>query len=693
MRFPISKLADVTCSNTMISTKLFYRFCGIVTIIALLSVSLFAQDKPVPNTDNIANYLKAVHAPEAWNMGYTGQNVFVGVIDDSIDMYYPDSDFDMTHSFFSDNIETSRAYNTGVIYNNAFFKGLLSTMPTQDEKNTSAVWDSGKVNLTNGDKVSVVGDYHGTSVTGCIAAYDASTNTYGPAYDARIVPIRVDFACQGFNASFSSGISVGNYTFAQAVVYDNENIDIKNNSYGTSMGYIGQDSALTVASIEDARDNNTLLLYSAGNERNKNTYSNNKDCTKRVTNSHPYTITVAATAGANYTGYASFSNYGACVFITAPGSSIPTADRVDVKTNNVFAYPYNKSENYESTTSNNQQGGYSGKRASSFSGTSASCPVATGVLALALDAYKKEYQDQKCDARYIKQLLARTSTKIDTGAGAAEVKWVENAAGISFSHTYGFGQINAEGLINAILHPETVLGGNYDTVTPQTVATFDWSSMTVSSNEFLKYTTTYPSTGNSGGSFYMTTFGISEEELLAAAAEYQSGSAAYVTPNNYQLMADNAVFTDTLTISDDTFLDSGILKQDMEEVVVTLTASATNTTTGFDPRYMQITLDHDGVTSYLAFADPASAQYNVNSITWSFCSNAFWGEDPTGEWTLNVYNTGTDDTFTISDVFSTFYMGKLEASIDPTAAVPEPATWALMVLGVVGLIYWRKRKN
>ena len=673
----------------MLSTKLFYRFCGIVTIVALLSVSHYAQDKAVPT--QYASYLNAVNAPYAWNLGYTGQNVVVGVIDDSIDMNHP---------FFSSNIDTDSAYNTGAIYNNAFFRqNFMSNLPTQNQNDTSAVWDRATVKYTNSSSNSVSEyDSHGTSVTGCIAAYDSDSHTYGPAYDATIVPIRVDFPCQAFPASYG-GYSVGNYTFAQALVYENENIDIKNNSYGTSMGYIGQDAALTIAAINDAMANNTILLYSAGNERNKTNYSNNKDCSKRVTNAHPYTITVAATGknyttdytgyapfsnygacvfitapgvgirtsdredesttgknySTDYTGYAPFSNYGACVFITAPGVGIRTSDREDESnTNNVFTY------NCTLVSESSYQGSVTGNMNSSFNGTSASCPVASGVLALALDAYKQAYPDQTCDVRYIKQLLARTSTKIDVNATAEEVKWVTNNAGISFSHTYGFGQINAQGLIDAILDPIGTLGKNYDIVTEPTVAAFDWSTMTVSTEQFLQYTTTYPSAGNSGGSFYMTTFGISEEELLAAAAEYQSGSAAYVTPNDFELMAANEpVYTDTLTISDDSFLSSGILKQDMEEVVVTLTASATNTTTGFDPRYMQITLDHDGVTSYLAFADPNSAQYNVNSITWSFCSNAFWGEDPTGEWMLNVYNTGTEDTFTISDVFSTFYMGKL----------------------------------
>ncbi|MBR5160910.1 MAG: S8 family serine peptidase, partial [Thermoguttaceae bacterium] len=378
-------------------SKIICRFCGIVTIAALLSVSLFAQDKPVPTAYN--SYLDAVNAPYAWNLGYTGQNVVVGVIDDSVDM---------SHPFYSANIDTDSAYNTGVMYNNDFFKqNFMSNLPWQDRSNTSAVWDRATIRKDNASSNSVSEyDSHGTSVTGCIAAYNASSNTYGPAYDATIVPIRVDFPCQAFNVTLD-GFSVGNYTFAQALVYNNDVIDIKNNSYGTSMGYISQDSSLTVAAINDAKANNTFLLYSAGNERNKTNYSNNKDCSKRVTNAHPYTITVAATGKdytTDYTGFAPFSNYGACVFITAPGVGIRTSDREDVKTGNVFTY------NATLVSESSYQGSVSGNMNSSFNGTSASCPVASGVLALALDVYKQAYPDQTCDVRYIKQLLARTST-------------------------------------------------------------------------------------------------------------------------------------------------------------------------------------------------------------------------------------------------------------------------------------------
>ena len=145
-----------------------YRLFTIVLFAALSSVSLYADDRSVPT--EYASFLDVVNAPYAWNLGFTGQNVVVGVIDDSINMNHP---------FFKSNVDKASAYNFGIIYNNDIYKELLPTLPIQSATDTSAVWDKADIKKDQLPGTSMSeNDYHGTSVTGCIAAYDSETNTY-----------------------------------------------------------------------------------------------------------------------------------------------------------------------------------------------------------------------------------------------------------------------------------------------------------------------------------------------------------------------------------------------------------------------------------------------------------------------------------------------------------------------------------
>ena len=663
----------------MPTPEFFNRFCLFGALALLFNASVFAEERAVPTT--YSSWLDAVNVPYAWNLGFTGHNAVVGIIDDSVDMDHP---------FYGSQIDRRLAYNTGVLYNEPVFKEFLPTLPEQSPNDTSAVWERATV-LYNGASKEAISDNdcHGTSVTGCIAAYDSATNTYGSAYNATLVPIRIDFACQNFNAEIAPGIPYREFDLGEALVYRNDVIDIKNNCYGRAMGYIGSGSDLNLDEINDARLNNTLLLFSSGNERDGHFFSDSKDSSKKVYTAHPYTITVAATGKNNttdYTAHAEFSDYGSCVFICAPGVGIQTSDREDIKTGNVFTY------DCQFVADSEYQGFAVGNVLDEFNGTSASCPVATGVIALAIGAYRDTYPGQVCDARYIKHLLVRTSTKIDTEATKSPVAWTRNAAGISFSPSYGFGQINAGGLIDAILTPEAVLDGWANSVTEQSIATINWATTEVSPDEKLIYRSSLKEMNYTDDAVYSTRYSSSENGILAAAAENQTGTEAYVTLSEIQPLAaspSQLVYTQTQTITEDTFLNAGIEKQNLEEVVVTLTITGNDEERGFDARYLEITLDHDGCESILAFPDKKSFYHYLDTLTWSFSSNAFWGEDPTGDWTLNVYNVGGDTPFTVSDVYSTFYMGDLRY-IDANA-MPEPATWVMLLLGAAGVMYWRKK--
>ena len=69
---------------------------------------------------------------------------------------------------------------------------------------------------------------------------------------------------------------------------------------------------------------------------------------------------------------------------------------------------------------------------------------------------------------------------------------------------------------------------------------------------------------------------------------------------------------------------------------------------------------------------------STNAFGGDMANDAFWNGLLTSEdayyWNLKVVNGNT-----------------VMASVDANA-VPEPSTWALLVLGAAGLLYWRKRK-
>ena len=66
-----------------------------------------------------------------------------------------------------------------------------------------------------------------------------------------------------------------------------------------------------------------------------------------------------------------------------------------------------------------------------------------------------------------------------------------------------------------------------------------------------------------------------------------------------------------------------------------------------------------------------------DGLTGEYATNEFWNGllSPASAYLWNLYVDG----------FAVY------AAIDPNA-VPEPSTWALLILGAMGLLYWRKRK-
>jgi subtilisin family serine protease len=169
---------------------------------------------------------------------------------------------------------------------------------------------------------------HGTHVSGTIGG-----STWGVAKAVKLVPVRVlDCAGSGSLSGVVAGIDwVAGTTTRPAVA---------NLSLGSSK------STTVNAAVAGAFNKGVTMVVAAGNS--------NADACLYSPSSEPTAITVGATTSSD--ARASYSNYGSCVDVFAPGSSITSAW-------------------YTSATATN-----------TISGTSMASPHVAGVAALALNA-------------------------------------------------------------------------------------------------------------------------------------------------------------------------------------------------------------------------------------------------------------------------------------------------------------------
>ena len=87
-------------------------------------------------------------------------------------------------------------------------------------------------------------------------------------------------------------------------------------------------------------------------------------------------------------------------------------------------------------------------------------------------------------------------------------------------------------------------------------------------------------------------------------------------------------------------------KEQRGDITVNLTSPSGTSSTLLGPRSIG-----DDFYSILVFIFARSEEY----IDWPFMSVMFWGEDPTGEWTLTVGSVNINTTVNVSDVEFQFY--------------------------------------
>ncbi len=258
-----------------------------------------------------------------------------------------------------------------------------------------------------------VGERHGTAVAGIAAARgNNGIGVAGVAPNATLVGAR---------------LIVGDFTTdaqtAEAIAYRTDVIAIKNNcwGYGSPLYFIEPlaKAALANSTATGRGGKGTIFTFAAGNDGDKEENSNYSELTGSI-----HTIAVGATDSLNRR--APYSEPGANLVVSAPSHGFTNGALGITTTDRVATLGYN--------TEASPGGDYH----SNFSGTSASCPAVSGVIALMLE------KNPQLGWRDVQEILIRSAKKISP----TDPGWFTNAAGLHFHHDFGAGLVDATAAVN-----------------------------------------------------------------------------------------------------------------------------------------------------------------------------------------------------------------------------------------------------
>ncbi len=349
----------------------------------------------------------------AWNLGYTGSGVVIGIVDDGVD----GTNYDIAPNYRAD---LSRNFS-----DNADLAAAAQGPQKQ-------------------------GDNHGTAVAGVAAACGGNgIGGTGAAPYAQIAGLRINI---GTATAVDPEASEQNYLDAYywlsgvdpttGAITGTAGIHVKNHSYGSDDPFSGATAAIQLALTRTAA-NGVIHVFSAGNARNEKTEDANRGDT---THNNSSVLTVAA-LGSDGT-YANYSSYGASVFVTAPsnrsdytGFGITTTDVSGANLGYNAWSGMNTSGDKDDLFPDTSY-------TSGFGGTSSSAPLISGIMALGKEA------NPEMDIRMAKHALVKTSTVVDASdaSDSSFGGWRTNGAGNRFNPNYGFGNINAGAFVEKALN-------------------------------------------------------------------------------------------------------------------------------------------------------------------------------------------------------------------------------------------------
>ncbi|MBI4863828.1 MAG: S8 family serine peptidase [Candidatus Riflebacteria bacterium] len=365
-------------------------------------------------------------------------------------------------------------------------------------------------------------------------------------------------------------------------------IQVKNSSSKTAQFVYPVDFSDTYSAFARTAANGMLFTQAAGNSR----ATEQQDANTSMEKTCPYVITVAAMGSDGR--HALYSSFGSPVFVAVLSESAwwnlthtpiaPYANGLGVSSTDRFGAPGN---NYDSNGTavflpDLEDLAYTNQ----FDGTSAAAPSLAGMLAVAKQA------NPNLNLRMAKHLLARTSRVVDpddrsssstwtVSDGRRQSGWQTNGAGFRFNPDYGFGLPDVTGLVSALLRTAYV--------TDETV--------------------------------------------------HHTGLLTVPAPQQTIVGGDAAGSTRTVDIT-----VPASVRQSLESVEVYVEL------TGQDRREVQVVLSKGTTSSRLLTPGNECGQSGLlvddpnpsGGIAHFFLSNAFWGEDPDGTWSVTVCSpTGT----------------------------------------------------
>ncbi|WP_250855358.1 calcium-binding protein, partial [Anabaena sp. PCC 7938] len=349
-------------------------------------------------------------AEQAAGQGYSGKGVRIGQFEPGGAFSTGPEVFDYRHADLQQNVDNA----------------WLNTLDAQGNNNTPQTFSS-----------------HATMVAGVMVSAKNGEGGVGVAYNASLAG----------NFIQGTGLEVSQLSAEiTAALAKFKNYDVVNNSWGATANFginvtpVGVLEAGLLDAVANGRAGlGTAIVMAGGNDRATGANTNTNALTANRAVITVGSINAPGDLGTLQLGSTPFSNPGASILVSAPGSNIDSTSRELVADNgSTFGGQYSTSQ-----------------------GTSFAAPIVSGVIALMLEA------NPNLGYRDIQTILAMTATQFDDPNGT---DWRSNGAknwnggGMHASHDYGFGKVDARAAVRlAETWGETSIFDNQQRVTANQV--------------------------------------------------------------------------------------------------------------------------------------------------------------------------------------------------------------------------------